>query len=61
MNEEIKQLTDQCVKLSAATRVALLGLADMLVYLDSRKTVKAEDMTRKVREIQEAVYDEGFR
>lgn len=62
----IKQLEDDKVRLSACTNAALTGLADMLAYLHSDKftndtTVQVQDIVNRVREIQNAVYNEGFR
>ena len=62
----IKQLQDDKVRLAAATNAALTGLADMLAYLHSDKfvedpTVQVQDVINRIREIQNFVYDEGFR
>ena len=62
----IRQLEQDKVRLSAATNAALTGLADTLAYLHSDKfltdpTVQVQDMVNRIREIQNAIYDEGFK
>lgn len=62
----IKQLQDDKVRLAAATNVAILGLSDLVAYLSGDKfvedpTVQVQDVINRIREIQNSVYDEGFR
>jgi hypothetical protein len=62
----IKQLQDDKVRLAAATNAAILGLSDLVAYLSGDKfvedpTVQVQDVINRIREIQNSVYDEGFR
>ena len=66
MMNYIKQIQDDKMRLAAATNAALTGLADMLAYLHSDKfredpTVQVQDVINRIREVQNSVYDEGFR
>ena len=62
----IKQLQEDKARLAACTNIALTGLADMLSYLHSDKfvydpTVQTQDIINRIREIQNAIYDQGGR
>ena len=61
----IKQLEQEKLILSAATQAALVGLADMMAYLQSDKfhndpTVQVQDVINRINEIRNAIIDAGI-